>query len=505
MRHQTCETDLAALIRWAKTGALLVIGDLMLDEYIRGTVTRISPEAPVPVVQVRQKLYAAGGAANVALNLRGLGCKVFLAGVIGDDEDGQRLIHVLTRASVNTEAIITVESRPTTVKTRIQDERQQMLRLDREVTHLLEESCYAELGERVSKILAFHEIHAILLSDYNKGMLGKGLCHTIIEMARMHSIPVLVNPKGNDYSRYMGATMISVNRLDLALTSGRNSEELDGLFEAASQIRQSLQLDFLTLTLGDSGIALVQEGGIAHFPADAKEVYDVSGAGDTVIATITAAICAGVEPAKAIQLANAAAGVVVGKLGTSPVTVSELIPIIASRPDREIISKIYLLHDLATAVATWRQAGNRIVFINGCFDLLHPGHIALLEQARKSGDKLIVALNTDRSVRALKGPGRPIMGENERTAMIAALSWVHAVILFDELTPIDLIMALRPDVLVKGGDYREDEVVGAKEVREWGGTVVIVPLVKGISTSSIIDRMLHRVPANTDVASLKPC
>jgi D-beta-D-heptose 7-phosphate kinase / D-beta-D-heptose 1-phosphate adenosyltransferase len=467
---------------------VLVIGDLMLDRYLWGVVERISPEGPVPVVRLDHKTHVAGGAANVAANLGGLGCAVSVIGVVGTDEDGHQLLELMQACGIDTTGVLSVAGRSTVCKTRILGGRQQMLRLDVEsMGEISGELQRALLGKMELDILG---CSAVILSDYGKGVLTDGVCQQIIQLGHCLGIPVLVDPKGLDYKKYAGCDVISPNRMELAAATSTNHEDLPLLLQKGQQLRSELGFGHLVATLGELGIAVVEASGIHRFPAVAREVFDVSGAGDTVIATISAAISAGLHMHDAIQLANLAAGIVIGKLGTAPISDDELLAALALDRGINQAEKICSFEALLKRVVRWRVAGQRVVLANGCFDLFHVGHLALLEQAKREGDCLIVALNTDRSIRTLGLAGRPVVSEDARARLVAALPCVDAVVLFDEETPLNLIRAVRPSVLVKGEDYTEEEVVGAREVKSWGGKVVLIPLVEGSSTTAILKRAI---------------
>lgn len=467
---------------------VLVVGDLMLDRYLWGAVERISPEAPVPVVRLDHKTHVAGGAANVALNLRGLGCTVSLAGVVGWDEDGRQLLELLQNSSIDTAAILAALDRPTICKTRILGGRQQMLRVDVEKAGELSSDLQRAILERIEAQVS--GCSTIILSDYGKGLLSDSVCQAIIRRGRELSIPTLVDPKGLHYEKYAGCDVISPNRLELAAATSTNYGDLELLLQKGEGLRVRLGIEHLVVTLGELGITLLESSSVQRFPALAREVFDVSGAGDTVIATTGAAIAAGLPLHEAIRLANVAAGIVVGRLGTVPISKDELLARLASDGETSQAEKICSRESVMKRVAQWRVSGQKIVFTNGCFDLLHVGHLALLEQAKREGDCLVVALNTDRSVRSLKGVGRPIISEDARARIVAALPSVDAVVLFDEETPLDLIRAIQPNVLVKGGDYSEEEVVGANDMRTWGGKVSLIPPVEGSSTTEILKRAI---------------
>jgi len=466
----------------------LVIGDLMLDRYLWGEVERISPEAPVPVVLLGKETECAGGAANVAANLAGLGVSVRLAGFVGSDEHGSRLRRAIEATGIDARAVIDAETHPTIAKTRIIGGHQQMMRLDRENRAPYSGNDLQALLRVIHQQLAERPL-AVILSDYAKGVLTPEVCQAVIQESRRLGIPLLVDPKGRDYGKYRGATALTPNKKETAEACQVAPHDNAALIAGAAGLRDSLGLEFLAFTRGEEGVSLIEDGHTLDIAATARQVFDVSGAGDTVIATLAAGMMAGLPHAEALHLANIAAGIVVGKLGTVPVNRDELLTELLDEEVREQADKVCTLQQLQARVAVWRAAGQRIVFTNGCFDLLHAGHVTYLEGARKLGDRLIVGLNTDRSVSALKGPSRPVIHEADRARVMAALEAVDAVILFDEDTPLALIDAVRPDVLVKGSDYREDQVVGGKEVQSWGGKVALVDIVPGRSTSNIIGKL----------------
>ena len=465
---------------------ILVIGDLMLDRYIHGEVDRISPEAPVPVLRHAQRSERAGGAANVALNLAGLGCQAFLSGFWGSDPEQAALAAILERAGVDTLGVVS-SSLPTVSKTRIVGRQQQLLRLDIESHEPHPAVEIDRLKERAVELVA--KVHAVILSDYAKGALPDDLCSVVISAARHAGIPVLVDPKSSDFGKYSGATTICPNLAELSLATGIPSSRADDLLAAAQGLVATHDLEFLTVTRSEKGISLVSREAITQFPARAREVFDVSGAGDTVIATLAAALVGKLPLHTAAELANVAAGIVVGKNGTIPVAAHELVDKLTTGSNFGAADKILDLDRARTRVGEWRASGESIVFTNGCFDLLHVGHITLLEDCRRFGSRLVLGLNSDSSISRLKGPSRPIVGERERARVMAALAAVDAVVLFAEDTPIEIIRALHPDVLVKGGDYTIQTVVGHEEVLASGGRVEIVPTVEGFSTTNIVKKL----------------
>jgi len=486
--------DIMALVEsgWRHV-AVLVVGDVMLDEYVWGEVERISPEAPVPVLRATLRDEKPGGAANVAMNLAGLGACVTLVGFGGGDREQGTLESLLAEAGI--EPLLTaVPDAPTTTKLRILSGHQQMMRLDSEAVPAFSEDDYQRLLERVFAVLP--GVSVVVLSDYAKGVLSEAVCQAVIREARERDVPVLVDPKSQSFARYRGATAVCPNLKELAAATGEPAANLNQLLSAGQVLLTSLKVEFMAVTLGEKGIALLQRNSRFHAPAVVRQVYDVSGAGDTVIAVLALAMACGVPIETAVQLANVAAGVVVSKVGTVPIQREELLGALAEEISLRMDEKVLQLDRLLSRVTTWRSAGQRVVFTNGCFDILHIGHIRLLEEARRKGNRLIVGLNSDDSVRRLKGPLRPIVGESERARVLAALSAVDAVVVFNDDTPLRLIEAIRPDVLVKGGDYAEDAVVGAREVRAWGGRVELIPLAGDISTTRLIAKSVASVPSN---------
>ena len=467
---------------WASR-RMLVVGDVMLDKYIFGEVGRISPEAPVPVLRATHQTEQPGGAANVAMNLARLGAKAHVIGFTGSDENEKLLAQLLESEGI-THGFIACQGFPTITKQRILGGRQQMLRVD---TERLADRAQPD-GDRIVQavLIELPSCHAVILSDYAKGVLTPDVCRNVIQAARARGIPVLVDPKSADFTRYRGATTICPNLGELAAAVHLDTRELTPLLDAAQSLVSKLDIEFMTATLGEKGIALLRADRRVVAPAVARQVFDVSGAGDTVIAVLALALASGLKPETAVELANIAAGVVVAKVGTVPVEKHELLAALAPAIALDGADKVIPREELVERVALWKANGERVVFTNGCFDLLHIGHITLLEQARRFGDRLIVAINSDRSVHELKGPTRPIVGEKERACVLAALGAVDAVVVFDEPTPLEVIVATRPDVIVKGGDYAVETVVGASEVLAWAGQVKIVPLVEGFSTTRLI-------------------
>jgi len=468
----------------------LVVGDVMLDRYLVGEVARISPEAPVPVLRFERERTAAGGAANVATNLASLGLTVTLAGWTGDDPDRDVLLRALTRFGVDTAALLAVASRSTTSKTRVLAGQQQLVRIDQEHVDSLASS---ERSEFDSQVLALVDpsVDVVILSDYAKGVLQDDFCQRMIRHAAELGVPVLVDPKGLTFDKYAGAAAVTPNTSELAAACQTDRGDIGALLEGAAELRETLGLDALVVTRGGDGMSVLDRHGVEHVAAQAREVFDVSGAGDTAVATLAAARSVGLDWRDCAAVANVAAGLAVAHTGTVAVTRRELLDALAAEDPRDgsLSRKILDRPEACSLVERWRSAQQIVGFTNGCFDLLHAGHVSYLDWARRHCDRLVVGVNTDASVQEQKGPGRPVVAERERATVLAGLAAVDAVILFDEPTPIALIEALRPDVLIKGGDYREDEIVGASEVKQAGGAVLIAPFVEGESTTSIVDRV----------------
>lgn len=471
---------------------ILVVGDVMLDHYIAGQVKRISPEAPVPVVSAARRWSVPGGAANVARNLVRLGVDAAVAGVVGHDAAADDLRAALAAEGI-ADGLAVSAARRTTCKTRVLAQGQQLLRLDEEVSAPLSAEEAEVLENQVLSLLPGR--HAVILSDYAKGVLlespsGRNLCRVVIEEARRLGIAVLVDPKGSDWRRYEGAQCVTPNAGEFGVACGLDSGAAlnRARREAlAGELRSRYGIERLLVTRGPKGMALFSaDESPVYCRAAVREVADVSGAGDTAIATLAACVGKGLPWAESMHLANAAAGVAVGKMGTAPVSLAELNEALREQADNP---KLFSVQNLIEKIEEWRRKGETVVFTNGCFDLLHPGHISLIRQSAAQGDHLIVGLNSDASVRRLKGPTRPIQNENSRALLLAALSDVDGIVLFDEDTPLELITALRPDVLVKGSDYTLDAVVGADVVREGGGRVYLARLVDGCSTTGIVRKI----------------
>jgi len=465
-----------------KAPNVLVVGDVMIDHYLWGKSERISPEAPVPVIDVQKETEVLGGAGNVVNNLVALGAQVYVASAIGKDDNGRRLKKMLEALGVSTRLLVADESRVTTRKSRVIASHQQVIRFDSESRQPLDKKSEDRLIEAVQRQLLTTD--AILLSDYGKGVLSDRLTAQIIAMAKAANIPVLVDPKGTDYTKYRGASLVTPNKKEAETATGVTIVNDESLKEAGFWLKERLELERAMITLSEEGMAIFDDEGMRRYPTVAREVYDVTGAGDTVLATLGFVLAAGGSIDEAARIANAAAAVVVGKLGSATATWDEIIAYEAALHESTTEHRIKSREALVQTVKRLRAEGKKIVFTNGCFDILHLGHVKYLEKAKSFGDVLIVGVNSDNSVRRLKGAERPVNPEFDRAYLLAALDAVDFVTIFDEDTPYALIEALRPDILVKGGDYKDKEVVGSDIADE----VRLVDFVDGKSTTAIIEK-----------------
>lgn len=491
------DTLLDMLDRWQPFKAL-VIGDFMLDEHLYGEAERLSADAPVPILHVRKKDSRPGGAANVCLDLIALRASVEAIGIVGADDFGRTLSALLQGEGVGTSGLVSDTSRPTTVKQNLVGlaqgrHPQKMFRLDHESREPIAHAIEAELLQRVQARLDWCDV--VCVEDYAKGVCSEGFCQQVIAAARKAGRPVFVDPaKLADYSRYAGATTITPNRTEAEFATGMTTHEAaDPGHNAAvaEKLMTQLGLECCVLTLDKHGALLLEQGQSAlSVPTQARQVYDVTGAGDEFLASLAAARANGAAWHDAVRFANAAAGLEVEVFGVQPIPVEKihhaLLKLRHTEQGRTDAAKLRSVGQLQVEIAARRKDGEKIAFTNGCFDILHTGHISLLQQARDAADALIVAINSDTSVRKLKGPTRPVNSELDRARVLSALECVDAVVIFDEPTPLELIMALQPDVLIKGGDYTRESVVGADVVEARGGKVVLVPLVAGKSTTATL-------------------
>ncbi|MBV8778255.1 MAG: D-glycero-beta-D-manno-heptose-7-phosphate kinase [Alphaproteobacteria bacterium] len=471
---------------------ILCLGDIMLDRFAYCAIERISPEAPVPVLLLQRTETMLGGAGNVARNIAALGGNAVLLGLLGVGAAGHEARAKLCGAARIADAHVASAARPTVCKTRYIAGHQQIMRVDEEQVRPLDRDNEARLIAALDQRLP--QADAIVLSDYGKGVLSPAIRKQAIDAARRRRTPLFVDPKSADFRDYRGAACITPNQAELALAAKMATQTDDEVVTAAMRVMREAKADAILATRSDKGMVLVEASGAVHFEAAREqEVFDVSGAGDTVVAVLALAHACGEPLPGAMRLANIAAGIVVGKLGTAVVELDELMLALA-RERRAHDSKLHSAAEAQTLARQWQSRGLKVGFTNGCFDIVHPGHVAMLAAARRECDRLIVALNSDASTRRLKGPSRPVNALASRAAVIAGLASVDAVISFDADTPLDLICRLRPDVLMKGADYTVETTVGAAEVMSWGGRVALIELIEGHSTSAVIDR-LQAAPA----------
>jgi D-beta-D-heptose 7-phosphate kinase/D-beta-D-heptose 1-phosphate adenosyltransferase len=484
----TPNADLASSVERFSRVRVLCIGDVMLDCFVYGHVDRISPEAPIPVLRIEREASMLGGAGNVVRNVIGLGAGVEFISVVGRDPAGNEITGLVGQLEGVEPHLLVERSRQTTIKRRFVAGSQQLLRADQETVAPVGNSTVDDIVRLAAAAIA--DCGVMVLSDYAKGVLTTRGIQAMIAAARAAGKPVIVDPKGADFARYHGATIMTPNRRELAEAAQMPVDGDEGVELAARALIKSCGVDAVLCTRGAEGMSLVLANGETHhLPAAAREVFDVSGAGDTVVATLAAGIASGLSWLDAARVANVAAGIVVGKVGTAVAYANDVIRGLQQDGGAAGDDKVASLAQAVDAVARWRRQGMTIGFTNGCFDLLHPGHVSLMSQAKAACDRLIVGLNSDDSIRRLKGKDRPIQAEAARAAVLASLASVDLVVVFGEDTPVELIKALRPDVLVKGADYRLDQVVGADLVQGWGGRVLLAELAAGHSTTATIRKI----------------
>ncbi|MBK1699336.1 D-glycero-beta-D-manno-heptose-7-phosphate kinase [Rhodovibrio salinarum] len=489
------DADLVGKLDALAGARVAVVGDIMLDRFVNGTVERVSPEAPIPVLKVGETTAMLGGAGNVLRNLAALGAQGRLVAAVGDDAPGREVAELAEQAAPGAARLVTLPARPTSVKVRYLAGGQQLLRTDWEDTSALPADAAQRLLECTEA--ALDDAQVLVLSDYGKGVLTAETIGSLIQAARRRGVPVVVDPKARDYAVYAGADLVTPNRAELARATGHGVPDATGpeadaqVAAAARALARQSGIAGVLATRSAHGMTLVEhaEAEARHLPAAARAVYDVSGAGDTVVAALAAAWAGGLTLADAARIANVAAGIVVGKVGTAVARPDELLRVLHAQRLLQTETKVASRETALERVAAWHRSGLKVAFTNGCFDLLHPGHVSLLEQARASADRLVVGLNADSSVRRLKGADRPVQGEAARAAVLASLASVDLVVLFEEDTPLELLAALRPDVLVKGADYTRDTVVGADLVEGYGGRVVLAALSEGHSTTATLKRL----------------
>jgi D-beta-D-heptose 7-phosphate kinase/D-beta-D-heptose 1-phosphate adenosyltransferase len=476
---------------------VLCVGDVMLDRFVHGDIERISPEAPVPVLRLRGTREMLGGAGNVASNIASLGGKAVLVGLVGTDDPGVRLRRILEKQDRIESRLVDTPHRPTVSKTRFIAGRQQVVRADEESGDALNGEEEAALTRTLET--AVEGVNAVILSDYGKGVLSPAVVQCCMAAARTHDVPVFVDPKTDDFAAYRGATCVTPNAREMSQAARAPVDTIAEIEAAARRVMAHAGIGAILVTRSEKGMTLVEPHGTERAPARAREVFDVSGAGDTVIAALALAVASGRSLVQAMHIANAAAGVVVSKLGTATADIGEVMHELSAQdaqagiaPGMGGVPGLLSLNAAQALMARWHAQGFSVGFTNGCFDILHPGHVALLAFARGQCDRLIVALNADASVARLKGPSRPVNSLPQRAAVMAAIRHVDAVVAFDEDTPLALITTLVPDVLVKGADYSADQVVGGDVVRAAGGRVVLADLVAGQSTTGIITKLQEK-------------
>jgi len=465
-----------------KVPNILVIGDLIIDYYLWGSCERISPEAPVQIIDVANETTVLGGAGNVVNNLKALGAKVSVSSVIGNDTNGTELMSLLQDIDVNTRGIVMQEGRITSKKSRVIAVSQQVLRYDKESKENIEILSERKIFDYVCADILQYD--AVILSDYGKGVLTESLCQDIIKVANSNGVKVFVDPKGSDFSKYRGAYLLTPNKKEAVLASGIEIKDDESLQSALLKLKNECSLEVSLITLSEDGIAIF-DNSMKKFPTVAKEIFDVTGAGDTVIASIAFALSIGKNIDETAKFSNLAAGVVVGKIGSATVTLDEIEEYEASLHKSSSDSHIKSFEDVDAIVKRCKEIGKRVVFTNGCFDILHVGHVKYLQIAKSFGDVLIVGLNSDASVSRLKGPTRPVNIAEDRAYLLAALEAVDYVVPFSEDTPYELIKMIAPDVLVKGGDYEGKEVVGT----EFASELKLVDFVDGKSTTKTIQKI----------------
>lgn len=465
---------------------IAVIGDIMLDQYIRGSVERISQEAPVPISKFQSKENILGGAANTASNVKALGCKVYLSGMLGDDDTKNIVNKLIDKEEINRDSVFVRKNHCTTTKIRFLNNNQQIMRLDKEEKLFIS-------NDEINYVLKWLEsvccnLNSVIISDYDKGVVSKDLSEKIIKLCNKINIPVIIDPKGTDWIKYKNAFALTPNVKELSVYCGYtiNNNDDESIIKSAKFVRKKLNLKYLIVTRSEKGLTCISDKEVIHCPAFAKDVFDVSGAGDTVISVIATAISCGLDMPEILKAANMAASIAISHVGTYKVKKHELEKCYGKINTSEYLFDSITLNDLEKLIKKWKNNGDKIVFTNGCFDMLHKGHLTYLKQAAKLGTRLIVGINSDDSVKRLKGQKRPVQKVGDRAYILNELPYIDAVVVFEEDTPVNLISFIRPDVLVKGGDYKKDEVVG----KEYAKETIIIPFLEGYSTTEIINKIL---------------
>ena len=461
---------------------VLIIGDIMLDRYVIGEVNRISPEAPVPVFLSQSSKHVLGGAGNVYNNLISLGVNSTLISIIGEDNFGKQIQKILKKKSANF-YLFKEKNKPTTVKTRYSVKGQQLIRVDEEKKEKISDLAYKFILKRFKKEILKHNV--VILSDYSKGIFNQELTQELIKLSNKCSIPIIVDPKNKDFNIYKNASLITPNQLEASLVTNlpcNNNRETE---ICAKDIMDRYTIKKVLITRGSEGLSYIEKKETVHQPTKKIEVFDVSGAGDTVLAVLSVCVSNKIPVKKSLELANRAAGIVVGKIGTSTISLDELF-----KEEKLFINKKCSLLELKKIVANYKRKKYKVGFTNGCFDILHIGHINYLEESKKLCDKLIIAINSDSSVKKIKGRNRPINNQEDRAKILSALNLCDHVIIFNQLTPIQLITSLKPDIITKGGDYKKKNVVGYNEIKKWQGQVHIIDYTKDKSSTGILEKLI---------------
>lgn len=463
----------------------LIVGDIMVDKYIIGDVERISPEAPVPVLLQRKTERKVGGCGNVAMNVVALGARARVVSAVGNDSEGKWLVKALGDVKINDDYLFAVESIPTVTKTRVVSKNQQFIRIDDEDIHHVPQNLSDRINMGLNNI--FDGITVVILSDYAKGFLTKNVCRIIIDESKKRGIPIIVDPKGKDCSKYQGATIITPNTSEFVIFTGKDASKEDQIVDMGTELCEKYNFEHLLLTRSEKGISILdQTGKKLDFPTDAKEVIDVTGAGDTVVSVVALSCACGLAVEEGAVLANKAASIVISKFGVAQASFHELLSVLNT-------GDIPQKYDSLETIKELRTQGKRVVFTNGCFDIVHAGHISSFKQARNFGDVLVVGLNSDASVKRLKGDFRPIVNLKHRKELLEAICYVDFVIPFEEDTPERLIQSICPDVLVKGLDWKGKEVAGSEHILQSGGRVEFIELEQGLSTTTIVERIKRMV------------
>ena len=481
------KTDLIEDILKITNSKIFCLGDLMLDKYVIGTTQRISPEGPIPILDVKREVQMLGGVGNVVRNLGTIGVKTHLVSLIGEDQEGIKIDKKIDQKNI-IKKLIKDKKKPSTIKTRFIANNQQILRVDNENVSEISRSTERKVINYSKKMILLSD--AVILSDYGKGLLTNNVIKTIINFSKKYHKPVVLDPKNSNFEKYSGATMITPNTKELeeAVKIKLNNEA--DIIKASKQLIQKYKFKHILVTRGKLGMLLISANNmkILNLKTEAKEIYDVSGAGDTVVSFLAACLGSSIPIANSIQIANAAAGIVVSKSGTSVAHLSELI---FSLNKQTISSKLVNLNEGLKIIEFWKKRKEVVGFTNGCFDYIHPGHLSLFEQAKKKCTKLIVAVNSDYSVKKIKGPNRPKQNENIRIKILEAIKYVDLLIIFSDKTPIKLIKKIKPNILIKGSDYKEKQIVGAKEVKHFGGKILRAKILDDFSSSLVIEEILN--------------